>query len=87
MCQMADTNGRDIGHFKQKRRAHTPMPGDNAITVIDENWTHEAKLRNAGGDLPDVLIGMGSRIGFPRFQRRWVFVDNLKFTHGDLAFE
>ena len=65
--KVVDPDRRDIAHAKQPGGSQSGVAGDYSLFRIDQYRAHEPKLLDAGGDPPDLLWGVGWKIGPQRF--------------------
>jgi hypothetical protein len=62
LAEMAESNDRRMRHSFQPRRLKATMAGKNHIRLVDEQRIEKAELPDARRYLPDLLVGMCSRI-------------------------
>jgi transposase len=58
-AEVAEPNDRHLSHTLQARALQSSMSGENHILVVDDQRVQESELPDAGGNLPDLLFGMG----------------------------
>src|SRR5260370_9032860 len=67
-AQMSQAHRRDAVQAEQLCRLDSAMAGNDLAVLSDQNWIVESELPDAVGNLPDLLLGMGSRIAGMRPQ-------------------
>ena len=69
-AQVLDLQTGHLGQAEECRCGHAPVTGQDGPRLVDQHRRGEAELPDAGGDLPDLLRGMGAGIACPRGEGR-----------------
>jgi hypothetical protein len=69
-AQMSQAHRRDAVQAEQLCGLDPAVAGNDLAVLSDQNWIGEAEPPDAVGDLPDLLLGMGSGIAGMRPQAR-----------------
>jgi hypothetical protein len=57
-----EADGGDVHLSQQLGRFASAMTGDDRIVIVDQHRIREPEGSDAVGDLPDLALGMGTRI-------------------------
>src|ERR1700722_12383823 len=65
---MIENDDRDFGESEFARGQESAVASDDPSLRIHQDWIVETELRDAGGDLCDLGVGVGPRVPGPRNQ-------------------
>ena len=84
---LAQVGELQTGHRRQieeGRRGHAAVAGQDRARLVDQHRRGEAELPDTGGDLADLLRGMGAGIAGPRGEGRQRAMRDLRLGHSNL---
>ena len=81
LAQVLDLQTGHRGQAQLGGRSHAAVAGQDRARLVDQHRRGEAELPDAGGDLADLLRGMGAGIAGPRGEGRQGTVRDLRSRH------
>jgi hypothetical protein len=75
--EIIEANRGDFGPAELTASQEAAMPGEHVVVRVDQDRYVETKRRDAGGDLPDLLFAVVSRVARVGSQLRDPSVNNL----------